>query len=96
MLINGELYVFEVFWDNDCWKYKWIYNNWNDDEFWGRFCFLKVYRYIYLNYIEGLLVDVEVDKVDILELFCSVKKVDVFLEYFEMVDVMVELIGEVF
>ncbi len=34
IIVNGESYAFEAFWDDDRWKYKRIYNNKSYDSFW--------------------------------------------------------------
>lgn len=91
ILLDGQSYAFEAFWDNDRWKYKRIYNNRTKDELWGKFRLPKVYRYTYSNHIGGPLADREVDRADIPTLFCNIKQKDVSAEYFETVDVTVEL-----
>lgn len=91
VMINGESHAFEAFWDEDRWKYKRIYNNRTKDELWGKFRLPKVYRYTYSNHIEGPVADREVERMDIPELFCNIKKKDVSAEYFETKDVTVEL-----
>lgn len=91
ILLDGQSYAFEAFWDDDRWKYKRIYNNRTKDELWGKFRLPKVYRYTYSNHIEGPLADREVDRADIPALFCNIKQRDVSSEYFETVDVTVEL-----
>lgn len=95
VIIGGESYAFEAFWDDDRWKYKRIYNNRTKDEFWGKFRLPKVYRHTYSTHIEGPLSDKEVDAGDIPALFCNFKKKDVSSEYFETADVAVELTEKV-
>ncbi|WP_455592664.1 hypothetical protein [Bacteroides sp.] len=91
VLLEGQSYAFEAFWDDDRWKYKRIYNNRTKDGLWGKFRLPKVYRYTYSNHIEELLADREVDRTDIPALFCNIKMRDVSSEYFETADVAVEL-----
>lgn len=91
VMIGGQSYAFEAFWDDDRWKYKRIYNNQAKDELWGKFRLPKIYRHTYSNHIEGPLGDKEVDAGDIPALFCNFKKKDVSSEYFETADVTVEL-----
>lgn len=95
VIIGGESYAFEAFWDDDRWKYKRIYNNRTKDEMWGKFRLPKVYRHTYSIHIEGPLSDKEVDAGDIPALFCNFKKKDVSSEYFETADVAVELTEKV-
>lgn len=91
IIIGGQSYAFEAFWDEDRWKYKRIYNNRAKDELWGKFRLPKVYRHTYSNHIEGPPSDKEMDVRDIPALFCNFKKKDVSSEYFETADVTVEL-----
>lgn len=95
VIIGGQSYAFEAFWDEDRWKYKRIYNNRTKDEMWGKFRLPKVYRHTYSTHIEGPLSDKEVDAGDIPPLFCNFKKKDVSSEYFETADVTVELTEKV-
>ena len=44
LVVGGETYPFEPFWDDDRWKYKRIYNNECFDLLWGKFRLPKVYR----------------------------------------------------
>ena len=37
LVVGGETYPFEPFWDDDRWKYKRIYNNECFDLLWGKF-----------------------------------------------------------
>lgn len=91
LLLHGQSYAFEAFWDNDRWKYKRIYNNRVSDSSWGRFRLPKVYRHTYSNHPEGPAADANVERSDIPALFRNVKKVDVSAEYFETQDVTVTL-----
>lgn len=91
VLMDGQSYAFEAFWDNDRWKYKRIYNNRNIDHLWGKFRLPKVYRYTYSNHMEGPVSDSQVAKEDIPPLFRNIKKKDVSAEYFAPHDVAVKL-----
>lgn len=91
LLAGGKSYAFEAFWDEDRWKYKRIYNNKSFDEPWGRFRLPKVYRRTFGKHPEAILLDREMNLEDIPELFKDIRKVDVSHEYFETVDVEVEL-----
>ena len=57
IIVNGESYAFEAFWDDDRWKYKRIYNNKSYDNLWGKFRLPKVYRKTFSNHTEGPLSD---------------------------------------
>lgn len=91
IVMDGESYAFEAFWDDDRWKYRRIYNNMSSDSLWGRFRLPKVYRYTYSNHPEGPVTDRKVNREDIPPLFRNIKKKDVSHEYFETHDVEVEL-----
>ena len=91
VIVGGESYAFEAFWDADRWKYKRIYNNRNIDHLWGKFRLPKVYRYTYSNHIEGPVADSKVAREDIPPLFRNIKKKDVSFEYFETHDVTLKL-----
>ena len=91
VMVGGQSYAFEAFWDADRWKYKRIYNNRNIDHLWGKFRLPKIYRYTYSNHIEGPLTDSKVSRKDIPPLFLNIKKKDVSAEYFEPHDVSVAL-----
>lgn len=91
VIVGGESYAFEAFWDADRWKYKRIYNNRNIDHLWGKFRLPKVYRYTYSNHIEGPVADGKVAREDIPPLFRNIKKKDVSAEYFEPHDVTLKL-----
>lgn len=95
VILDGQSHAFESFWDNDRWQYNYLYNNKTSDPVWGEFRLPKVYRNTYSNHLEGPLADREVDRADIPELFCNMKKVDVSTEYFEAEDVVVELTQKV-
>lgn len=91
IIVNGESYAFEAFWDDDRWKYKRIYNNKSYDSFWGKFRLPKVYRKTFSNHTEGPLSDKKVAREDIPPLFLNEKKTDVSSEYFETQDIRVIL-----
>lgn len=91
IIVNGESYAFEAFWDDDRWKYKRIYNNKSYDSFWGKFRLPKVYRKTFSNHTEGPLSDKKVAREDIPPLFLNEKKIDVSSEYFETQDIRVIL-----
>ena len=91
VLLNGDSFAFEAFWDYDRWKYKRIYNNRNIDHLWGKFRLPKVYRYTYSNHLEGPITDSDVVLEDIPSLFRNIKKKDVSEEYFEPHDVTIKL-----
>lgn len=91
IIINGESYAFEAFWDNDRWKYKRIYNNKSYDSLWGKFRLPKVYRKTFSNHKEGPLTDKGIKQADIPSLFLNEKKKDVSSEYFETQNVEIEL-----
>lgn len=87
LIIDGETYPFEPFWDTDRWKYKTIYNNKGFDIRWGEFRLPKVFRSTYDYCIEGPLKDKRVDRNDIPALFRNLHMEDVSSEYFEATDV---------
>lgn len=88
---NGNSDAFEAFWDNDRWKYKYIYNNQNIDYLWGKFRLPKVYRHTYSNHLEGPVADKDMLWEDIPELFQNTKQKDVSDEYFDTQDVTLKL-----
>ena len=73
LIVKGETYPFEPFWDNDRWKYKHIYNNESFDHYWGRFRLPKVYRVTYSNNLDGPILDKNVSQNDIPSLFKNSK-----------------------
>lgn len=91
LVMNGKSYAFESYWDTDRWKYKRIYNNRDNDEYWGRFRLPKVYRHTFRRYPEGPLADRDVPGEDIPEFFRNVRRKDVSHEYFDTVNVSVRL-----
>lgn len=91
IIVNGESYAFEAFWDDDRWKYKRIYNNKSYDSLWGKFRLPKVYRKTFSNHTEGPMSDKRMAHEDIPPLFLNEKKKDVSSEYFETQDIRVEL-----
>lgn len=91
LIVDGETYPFEPFWDSDRWKYKDIYNNKGLDMLWGKFRLPKVYRNTYEHHFEGPLGDEKVERSDIPELFRSHLITDVSAEYFEPAEVTVQI-----
>ena len=76
IIVYGESYAFDAFWDDDRWKYKRIYNNKSYDSFWGKFRLPKVYRKTFSNHTEGPLSDKKVAREDIPPLFLNEKKTE--------------------
>lgn len=91
MIIKGETYPFEPFWDVERWKYKTIYNNETYDLLRGKFRLPKVYRRTYELHLEGPLSDESVKKEDIPSLFRYPFVKDVSTEYFKTTDVKVNI-----
>jgi len=91
LIKDGKSYAFEPFWDKDRWKYKRIYNNTTFDCDWGRFRLAKIYRYTYKNFFEGPAFDKRVKKEDVPVFFSNPKKKDVSQEYFDTVNVILDL-----
>ena len=91
IIVDGQSYAFEPFWDDDRWKYKRIYNNRSCDALWGKFRLPKVYRLTFANHVEGPAADSRVVQEDIPMLFRNAKKRDVSAEYFETQDVTLAL-----
>ncbi|MDD2612215.1 MAG: hypothetical protein PHR38_05450 [Bacteroidales bacterium] len=91
LIKDGKSYAFEPFWDKNRWKYKRIYNNTTFDSDWGRFRLAKVYRYTYKNFFDGPAFDKRVKKEDIPVFFSGSKKKDVSQEYFDTVNVILDL-----
>lgn len=90
LIVDGQSYAFEPFWDNDRWKYKRLYNNRVTDPAWGKFRLPKVYRNTFSNHWEGPILDKEESMDNIPPLFMNPKKKDVSKEYFVVKDVKVE------
>lgn len=91
LIKDGKSYAFEAFWDEDRWKYKRIYNNKTFDYDWGRFRLAKVYRHSFKNYFEGPITDKRVNRENIPALFRNFKKKDVSHEYFDSINLSVDL-----
>lgn len=87
IMLNGQTYPFEAFWDEDRWKYKRIYNNESLDLKWGKFRLPKVYRNIYELHLEGPLGNKQADPRDIPSLFLNPWIKDVSDQYFQTTDV---------
>ena len=91
IVLNGETYPFEPFWDEDPWKYKNLYNNKTFDLKWGKFRLPKVYRHTYSYHLEGPAFDNEVNPSDIPSIFKNPNIIDVSSSYFETVDINIKL-----
>lgn len=91
LILHGQSYAFEPYWDDDRWKYKTIYNNKDSDKKWGKFRLPKVYRLTYSNHVEGPIADERMELKDIPPLFRQFKKKDVSEEYFDTQDVTLTL-----
>lgn len=87
---NGPL-AFEPFWDRDRWKYNRIYNNRDNDDWWGKFRLAKVFRYSFSSAAEGPAMDNNEKPENIPPFFCNDKQKDVSEEYFATSDVEVKL-----
>lgn len=94
VVLGGEVYPFEAFWDEDRWKYKRIYNNECFDLLWGEFRLPKVYRHTYEPYVEGPLSDGKVGRSDIPSFFLNPFMKDVSSQYFKTTDVEITLDGK--
>jgi hypothetical protein len=92
---NGETIPFEPFWDDTRWSLKRIYNNVDDDAWWGAFRLPKVFRYSYKRNNEGPLYDPSVKNEDIPPLFRLSDFEDVSHEYFHTRDVTIRIDSEV-
>lgn len=95
LIVDGETYPFEPFWDEDRWKYKRIYNNECFDFVWDKFRLPKVYRHTYEHNIDGPMGDKRVDRSDIPGLFLNPFVRDVSSQYFQAVDVEVFITEDV-
>lgn len=95
LIVNGQTYPFEPFWDKDRWKYKKVYNNECFDLPWGKFRLPKVYRCAYQYYIEGPVSDQSVARGDIPSLFRNLFMEDVSSQYFKTVDVKVDITEQI-
>jgi hypothetical protein len=83
ILIDGETYPFEPFWDHDRWKYKKIYGNTVTDSVYGKFRLPKVFRHTYKYQMDNPFLGKE----DVLALFKYPFIEDVSADYFETTDV---------
>lgn len=95
LVIDGETYPFEPFWDNNRWKYKTIYNNKTFDLNWGRFRLPKVFRHTYEYHIDGPLADKESTANNIPTLFTNPFIEDVSSNYFETTDIDIHIPKEI-
>lgn len=91
LIVQGETYPFEPFWDDDRWKYKRIYNNECFDLLWGKFRLPKVYRRTFEHHFTGPLVDPSVAREDIPSLFKNPFMADVSTQYFQTTDVKITI-----
>ncbi len=91
IIVQGNVYAFESYWDTDRWKYKRIYNNKTFDTEWGKFRIPKVFRYSFANSTEGPMTDKRVKKEDIPPLFNNLKYKDVSSQYFDTTNVTLQL-----
>lgn len=91
IVLNGEIYPFEPFWDEDPWKYKTLYNNQTFDLKWGKFRLPKVYRNTYSYHPQGPAFDRNINRQDIPPLFRNPNMTDVSSSYFETIDINIEL-----
>lgn len=87
LIVDGETYPFEPFWDEDRWKYKRIYNNIDIDYHWGKFRLPKVYRHTYEYHTDGPISNKQIDRKDIPALFHNIFMKDVSYEYFDTTNV---------
>lgn len=91
IVLNGQSYPFEAFWDEDRWKYNRIYNNESLDLKWGKFRLPKVFRNTYEAHLEGPLGDKQVAPRNIPSLFQNPWIKDVSDQYFQGIDVDLEI-----
>lgn len=91
LIINGETYPFEPFWDEERWKYKRIYNNVNFDYYRGKFRLPKVYRLTFETHLEGPMGDDDVKIKDIPPLLRNPFITDVSSQYFHSIDAKVNI-----
>ena len=91
---KGEILPFEPFWDNTRWSLKRIYNNIDDDAWWGAFRPPKVFRYSYKRSNEGPMFDSRITNNDIPPIFRFTDFEDVSHEYFNTQDVSIRIDSE--
>lgn len=93
LVTADSCYAFDPFWTKDNWKYNRLYSNTGMREFDGRLEFRvpKVYRKMYTTNMETTLLGKDIPVEDIPPLFRHFKKKDVSSEYFEAIDVTVNL-----
>ncbi len=87
LVLKGEVYPFEPFWEEDRWKYKELYNNTSTDESWGKFRLPKVYRRSYSHSSSPILLDERIHFKDIPQLFLNPFMQDVSHQYFDTVHI---------
>lgn len=87
LVIDGETYPFDPFWEDNRRDYKLMYNNKTFDLNWGEFRLPKVYRQTYEYHIDGPMADNTVSDNNIPTLFKTPFIEDVSSEYFETTDI---------
>jgi hypothetical protein len=96
LLYGGKTLYFESYWEKD---HSWFYNdtinsNHFDDDWSGNVRLPKIYRHTYSTHLEGPISDKRVKMENIPLLFRNVKQRDVSDEYFNTVDVTVDITGK--
>ena len=97
LLYGGKTLYFESFWVKD---HGWFYNdtinsNHFDDDWAGNIRLPKIYRHTFSTHLEGPVSDKRVKMENIPLLFRNVKQKDVSCEYFNAVDVSVDITGKI-
>ena len=92
---NGETIPFEPFWDNTRWSLNRIYNNVDDDAWWGAFRLPKVFRYSYKRNKESPAFDSRVSNKDIPPVLRQTDFEDVSHEYFQTHNVSIQIDSEI-
>ena len=92
---KGETIPFEPFWDNTRWSLNRIYNNIDDDAWWGAFRLPKVFRYSYKRNIECPVHDFRIKSKDIPSIFRQTDFEDVSHEYFQTHDVSIRIESDI-
>lgn len=89
LIYGGKSIYFESFWErNNGWTYNnKIINNQFEDDWSGKIRLPKVYRHTFSTHFEGPISDKKVKMENIPALFRNVKKKDVSTEYFNAVDI---------
>ncbi|MBU2903434.1 hypothetical protein KO529_01450 [Arenibacter algicola] len=97
LLYGGKTLYFESYWEKD---HSWFYNdtinsNRFDDDWSGNVRLPKIYRHTFSTHLTGPLSDKRVKMENIPLLFKNVKQKDVSDEYFNAVDVSVDIAGKI-